>query len=130
MSSAAVVAVSELGRILRADDGVPGQVLGLQASAPVWLPPVSATDILDGFFSPDILEKSTPVKYPSFYIYCEKMTNRLLEKFRSFSGSAELVVEVRVSHDHIRELHEQLHWYVQSVTDVLERRRGKWTAGV
>ena len=41
---------------------------------------------------------------PIVYVYCEKVVNDLREKFRTFSGTADLCVEIRVSHEHMDDL--------------------------
>ena len=112
MAQVAFIALNELTRLLQADGGLP------------------ADGILAGCASADLLEKATTVTYPSFQVYCDRVVNKLNEKFRTFSGTAELVVEVRVTHEHIEELHSQMHSYVQVVTDILDRNRGTWMPGV
>jgi hypothetical protein len=129
MAQAAVIALNELSRLLQAENGLPLAVAELLHSGED-LPPITATDIVIGHFGADLLEKSAGVRYPSFAIYCERVVNKLVEKFRTFSGTAELVVEVRVSHEHIQEMHRQLNGYVRAVSDVLDRNRGTWMQGV
>ena len=112
MAQASSIAVIELTRLLQADGGMPG------------------AEIVMGPASAELLEKATALKYPSLQVYCERVINKLNEKFRTFAGTAELVVEVRVTHEHVEELHTQLDEYVQAVTDVLDRNRGTWMPGV
>ena len=64
------------------------------------------------------------------YVYCEKVVNDLREKFRTFSGTAELSVDIRVSHEHMDDLQGLLQAYVEAVTDVLDKKRGQWAKGV
>lgn len=130
MSIAATVATRELGRLLRADNGLTMTVAALMSTEERFLDLLGPSEIFDGNLTADLLEKSSSVKYPAIHIYCDRISNKLTEKFRTFSGTADLVVDVRVSHDHPRELHEQLHLYVQAVTDLLDRRRGEWRPGV
>jgi hypothetical protein len=54
----------------------------------------------------------------------------LREKFRSFSGTTDLVIEVRVSHDRLEEIGRQTALYVEAVTNVLDQRRGSWRNGM
>jgi hypothetical protein len=129
MAQAAVIAVAELLRLLQAEAGLPLAAATLSRTGDE-LPPVSTTDIVNGQIGSDLLEKSAVSKYPSFFVYCERVTNKLVEKFRTFSGSAELVIEVRVSHEHTDEVSRQLNAYVQAVTDVLDDNRGIWMRGV
>jgi hypothetical protein len=94
------------------------------------LTPVCEADVSINNAAADLLEKSTSARYPSFQVYCDRVINKLGEKFRTFSGTAELTVEIRVTHEHINELHERLNAYVQAVTDVLDTHRGTWAPGV
>ncbi len=112
MAQAASIVVTELTRLLQTDGGVSG------------------AEIVMGPASADLLEKATATKYPSLQVYCERVINKLNEKFRTFAGTAELVIEVRVTHEHVEELQSQLDEYVQAVTDVLDHNRGTWMPGV
>src|ERR1039457_4516171 len=49
--------------------------------------------------APDLVERSRAVHYPAVNVYCEKIVNALTEKFRRFSGSAQMSIEVRHSQD-------------------------------
>jgi len=75
----------------------------------------------------DAYEKSASVRYPVARIYCERLKNTLMEKHRSVSGTALLVVEIRVSGARPEELDEQLNSYVEAACQVLEATRGSWT---
>jgi hypothetical protein len=126
MSQAALIALNEFARLLRADSGLPARVAEISAD----LNPVSESDVYTNNAAADLLEKSAAARYPSFHVYCDRVLNKLGEKFRTFSGTAELIVEIRVSHEHIDQLHDQLNVYVQAVTDVLDHNRGMWAPGV
>ena len=130
MARAATVAAGELGRLLRADNGLPLSIGQVAISAGITLPVLQDSQIFDRFLSPEIADKVGGTRYPAIYIFCERITNSLKEKFRTFSGSADLSLEVRVSHDHVEQLQFNLQHYVDAVTDVLDRSRGAWTPGV
>ena len=68
--------------------------------------------------------------YPSLNVYCEKIANTLKEKFRSFSGSVQMTIEVRHSQDRLDGLQDALELYVDSVTQVLDAERGDWGSGM
>jgi hypothetical protein len=78
----------------------------------------------------DLVEKSAGTKYPAFCVYCEKVSNLLTEKFRTFSGKSRMVVEVRVSQDRLEGLDQQLQMFVDAVTTVLDMHRGDWGGGL
>jgi len=91
---------------------------------------VSAGQMIEQNAPADLADKVVEAKYPLFHIYCEKLSNTLREKFRTFSGKARLVVEVRASQDRLDALQKQLELYVDAVTTALEGNRGDWGNGV
>lgn len=68
--------------------------------------------------------------YPVYQVYVERVRNKMTEKFRSFSGTVEVVVEVKVSQDRLEGLTESVQFYADAVTDVVERSRGCVEEGV
>jgi hypothetical protein len=101
-----------------------GQLLG------VTLPPIGAKQIYAQNVAQALVERAVDLKYPALLVYCDKMSNDLREKFRTFSGKAAMVVEVRVSQDRIDGLENQLQTYVDVVTRILDQNRGDWGNGV
>jgi hypothetical protein len=80
--------------------------------------------------SADLAERSTNTKYPLVYVYCEKIANTLTEKFRSFSGSLQMAIDVRHSQDRLDGLQNALELYADCVTQVLDNGRGDWGNGL
>src|SRR5438874_11218320 len=78
----------------------------------------------------ELLERALDVKYPAVLLYCEKISNDLREKFRTFSGKAQMAIEVRVSQDRIEGLEKLLEIYVDTVTRILDQNRGDWGNGM
>lgn len=78
----------------------------------------------------EIIEQSKVTKYPAICLYCEKVTNRLREKFRTFSGEVNMVIEVRVSQDRIDGLDTNAQLYAEAALRVLDENRGDWGHGV
>jgi hypothetical protein len=89
------------------------------------IPPVGT--ILKLSAAIDAYEKAASIRYPVATIYCERLRNTLAEKFRGFSGSALLVVELRVSGARPEDLDAQLNSYVEAACRVLEASRGSWS---
>ncbi len=77
----------------------------------------------------ELSERSQAVKYPVVHVYTDRVRNELREKFRTFSGKARTVAEVRVSQDRIEGIEERLRLYVEAVTRVLDQNRGCWGEG-
>lgn len=96
----------------------------------VVLQPISDKQIFTQNVAQEAVERSVEVKYPTLLLYCEKITNDLREKFRTFSGKAYLATEVRVSQDRIEGLEKSLAIYVDVVTRILDQNRGDWGDGM
>jgi hypothetical protein len=130
MARISSIATSALTKRLNSDDGLPQRVGQLVLTSALQIPQISAADILERHVAADVAEKTSGVRYPVVYVYCEKVVNDLREKFRTFSGTADLSVDIRVSHEHMDDLQGLLQAYVESVTDVLDKWRGQWAKGV
>lgn len=91
--------------------------------------PDSLAAVQAGYVGTEVAERS-PVRYPAAYLYVERLTNSLSEKFRTFSGSARLTIEVRVSQERPGGMEVQLQTQVERVLNVLHTHRGDWGYGV
>jgi hypothetical protein len=80
--------------------------------------------------APDLVERSTAMRYPTANIYCEKVVNTLKEKFRSFSGRVEMVMEIRHSQDGLEGLEGALELYADAAAQALDGSRGDWGNGM
>lgn len=124
------LATAALTQHLTGDAGLPDKVGQLLASSEIRLDRLLATDILERHVAADLAEKTSGVRYPIVYVYCQKVVNNLREKFRTFSGTADLCVDIRVSHEHMDELQAVLQTYTEAVMEILDSRRGLWGRGV
>lgn len=86
--------------------------------------------VLSHNIASDLVDKNAAIQYPAIYIYCESLENKLREKFRTFSGGANMVAEVRVSQDRLDGLDLVLHVHVDAVLSVLNASRGDWGLGM
>jgi hypothetical protein len=116
--------------VLAAPDGLPAAVEALNLQQGMKLPSITPQQIIAQNVTPDVSEQSTANNYPLVYVYCSKVVNLLREKFRTFSGETQMVVETRVSQDRLDELETNLQAYVDAVTQVLDNSRGDWGDGV
>ena len=97
---------------------------------------LSSGDLLSGSqiraqnVAPDLTERSTTVQYPAANVYCEKIVNSLEEKFRAFSGTIRMAVELRHSQDRLEGLQDALELYTDALTQVLHGGRGDWGDGM
>jgi hypothetical protein len=94
------------------------------------LPPVALNSFITGNSPADLNEKSLVLSYPTVTIFCEKLSNTLKEKFRTFSGTAETVIEVRQSQDQLQTIQAALETYVSAICQILDSSRGDWGNGM
>lgn len=130
MSQIASVTTGKVTALLTGNNGLPAAIAALSANLSVVLPVIAVSQIVSQNVSPEISEKALVTKYPSSHVYCEKVVNQLREKFRTFSGQAHMVIEVRVSQDRLENLETQTQLYVEAVTNVLDANRGDWGGGM
>lgn len=119
-----------LGVLNAGSGGLPAAVEALVLQQGLSLSAISAQQIIAQNITPDISEQSTANNYPLVYVYCSKVVNELREKFRTFSGEAQMVVEVRVSRDRLDQIESTLQAYADAITQVLDNSRGDWGDGV
>jgi hypothetical protein len=120
----------KLAGILASKSGVAATMATLSTAQGFVLPAITPHQIISQNVAPDLSERSASSKYPLIYVYCSKVANELREKFRTFSGEAQMVVEARVSQDRLEQMERNLHAYVDAIADVLDRNRGDWGDGV
>jgi len=121
---------AQVATILNAPQGLNACVSTLAQAKNTNVPPVGQSQVLLQNVSIELSERSTDVQYPTVSVYCEKIVNQLKEKFRNFSGKAVMAIEVRVSQDRLGGIEDQLHTYVDAVTQVLDQNRGDWGEGM
>ncbi|HWB86045.1 MAG TPA: hypothetical protein VG675_18020 [Bryobacteraceae bacterium] len=107
---------STLGALTQPDSGLAGPIMRAQVN------PRNA--------SADVVGRSGPAKFPTINVYCEKIVNNLMEKFRSFSGNVQMAIEIRHSQDRLDGLEAALELYIDSATQMLDSERGDWGDGM
>lgn len=130
MPEIARITTTKLMDILIGPEGVPAAVTAIAEERNIPLAAVSVKQIIAQNVTPELSERSTVSNYPLVYVYCSKVANQLREKFRAFSGDAEMVIETRTSQDRLEDIQTNLHSYVDAVTQVLDDNRGDWEDGV
>jgi hypothetical protein len=121
---------NKLMAILVASGGIPETVAALSAEQSIELPAIAPQQIIAQNVAADLSERSTVTKYPIVCVYCSKIANVLREKFRTFSGDADMVIEARVSQDRLEGMETSTQLYVDAITQVLDSNRGDWGNGV
>src|ERR1700675_1409651 len=101
MPEIATTTTSKLMVILTGTEGLPAAVAGLSQAQNLSFLPVSTAQIIAQNVAADLAERSTISNYPLVYVYCSKVVNLLREKFRTFSGNAEMLRGFRISQDQL-----------------------------
>ena len=123
MSNIATAASNSILDLLTASAGTDFALNAISQTLP-GVPPIVIGSVLTGNASPELFEKSIPVKYPTVNIFSEKLSNTLKEKFRVFSGTVSVVVEIRHSQDRIQQIQPTLENYVSAACQIFDDSRG------
>jgi hypothetical protein len=115
---------------ISAPSGMNAGLAALMAPDSLLAAPVEAAQIRAQNVAADLLERSSPVRYPAVHVYCEKLVNDLSEKFRTFSGKIQMAIELRHSQDKLTGLQDALELYADSITQMLDTTRGDWGDGM
>ena len=91
--------------------------------------PLNAEQVRSQNVAADMAERGSTVKYPAVNVYCEQIVNQLTEKFRMFSGTVQMAIEVRHSQDRLEGLQDSMDLYAEAIMAVLNASRGDWGEG-
>jgi hypothetical protein len=119
-----------IGRIIAPDVGVNANLAVLTQDASVSVPLLDPAQVRSGNISPDLAERSDTVQYPAANIYCEKLVNSQIEKFRTFSGAVQMAIDFRHSEDRLNHLQSNLETYADAIMGVLAASLGDWGGGM
>src|SRR6202050_3605744 len=92
--------------------------------------PLDRAQIRSGNIASDLAERSDTVQYPAANVYCDKIVNSQIEKFRTFSGTVQMAIDLRHSEDRIDNVQSDLETYADAVMAVLGASSGDWGGGM
>jgi len=130
MASIGGKAVSRGVELMKSPTGLKSSIREAALNAQIRLSEIAPEQMYTQNVAFEVTERTSGSKYPAVHVYCERVSNEMREKFRTFSGRMRMVVEVRVSQDRIEGLESQLHGYADAVTRVLDNSRGDWGNGM
>ena len=110
--------------------GVNSSLAALAQGSPAPPGPLLAAQVRAQNVAPDVADRSIATQYPSVNVYCEKIVNNLAEKFRTFSGNAQMAIELRHSQDRLDGLQDALELYAGALMQMLNASRGDWGDGM
>jgi len=122
------VAAKLMGRIT-GPAGVNSMLAALTQADHELAGPLHAAQIRLQNVAADLAERGSMVKYPAVNVYCEQIVNQMTEKFRTFSGTVQMAIEIRHSQDRLEGLQAGLDLYADAMTAVLDTGRGDWGDG-
>ena len=128
MANAGTLATTRLLQFLEA--GLSENLGAVAELQSLTLAPIEANQIFTQSVAQKLVERAVDMKFPALLLYCEKITNDLKEKFRTFSGKAHMAIEVRISQDRIEGVSDLLQIYVDTLTRILDQNRGDWGNGM
>jgi hypothetical protein len=121
---------SQVVQLITATNGVNSYLAETTQGGGQPIAPLSAAQVRAQNVAPDIADQSTTMQFPAVNVYCEKIVNSLVEKFRRFSGTVQTTVELRHSQDRLDGLQDGLENYADAIMQVLNANRGDWGNGM
>ncbi len=117
-------------QLITAPAGLNSSIGAISREESLLLPVIGTKQVFAQNVAAEMAERDLETSYPAVHLYCEKLTNTLKETFRTFSGQAQMAIEVRVSNDRLQGLEQRLQLYVDAVAQVLDKSRGDWGGGM
>ena len=124
------VATAKAVALITAPNGINAGVAALTFPGSGAAGALTASQVIAQNVASEVAEKAGPIVYPTVNVYCEKLVNSQLEKFRSFSGTIQMAMEVRHSQDRLEGLQETLATYTDALLRALDGSRGDWGNGL
>ncbi len=116
--------------LMTGGSGLELQVGQITQSSGVELTTIPPSQVFAQNVGMDMAERAAKIPYPVMYVYTTRIENQLREKFRTFSGVVEVVMELRVTNEHLDDLERDLQLYLDATTSVLDGSRGDWGGGM
>jgi hypothetical protein len=117
-------------RITAPNGGVNANLAALTQGAPTIPGILDPAQVRSGNIATDLAERSDAIQYPAANVYCEKIVNSQIEKFRAFSGKLQMAIDLRHSEDRLDQVQSNLETYADAVMGVLGASLGDWGGGM
>ena len=99
MSRIAVQTTRRLKELFAGGSGLRAAIGEIALEAGIEIPTDCSLQVMECNISADVSERTGIGQSATLLLYCERIENRLREKFRRFSGTLHMVAEVRLSED-------------------------------
>lgn len=129
MVTVATAGEQALKRLLTNQTGVQAQLRTRLAAENRAFADVPEAIVAAGHYALNAADRAIGAKYPLIYIYCERIANTLTQKFQRFSGTIDLIIELRHSNDRLENVQAESQYYLDAILAVLNNSRGEWAEG-
>jgi hypothetical protein len=126
MSTPVAQVLKTAANLLNAPGGLTASLTNYAALAPLTVAPVAVMSHVPQ----ELQEKQQKVVFPVCRIFCDQIQNDGKVKFRGFSGTYRVVVEVAHSQDRLEGLTDTLQATADAVSDVFDRNCGNLGEGM
>ena len=130
MATIGSVTTARVMQLITGASGLNSSLAALTQADQALAGPLNTAQVRAQNVAAELAERASTVKYPVVNVYCEKVKNQLTEKFRTFSGTTQMTIEVRHSQDRLEGLQDSLQLYTDAATLVLAANRGDWGNGM
>ncbi len=130
MTPKSLLAAQKLSAKLTIANALQQQIATLATDANITLPAITPAQVVLSSASPELGDMNLQLNYPRVCIYSSNVKNTQFEKFRSFSGQVSLIAEIWASANLMTQADEWIHFYVESVAEILESSVGDWGDGM
>jgi hypothetical protein len=126
MSTPTAQIIQKAANMLNAAEGIAAGLTSYSTAASLMEAPVAVVSHVPQ----ELQEKQQKIVYPICRIYCDQIQNDGKVKFREFSGTYRVVVEVTHSQDRLEGLTDTLQATVDAVSGVFDRNTGNLGEGM
>jgi len=124
------MAAAKVVQLITAPTGVNAGLGALTLAGQAAPAALQAAQVFSQNVAAEVAERAQTFQYPTVSVYCEKLSNSQVEKFRSFSGTIQMAIELRYSQDRLDGLQDAMSVYVDALLQVLEASQGDWGNGL
>ena len=121
------LALETLRTALLGEEGLGPRLYSLAMRDGVRPPEIGLANVVIRHLAAEVADEEPLRIFPLLSLYCQRLENRLDQRFSQFSGKVRIVVELRVSGHSLKSLEGDLDRLVEALQDVLGRHRGRWT---
>ena len=130
MTPKSLLAAQKLSALLTVSNALEQQITAVATASSSTVPMITAAQVVLSSASSELADMNIQLTYPRVCIYTTGMKNTQVEKFRSFSGQVSLIAEIWASGKLATEADEWIHFYVESVAEILQSNIGDWGDGM